>query len=55
MLRLYATNLSTEEIAAKLGIKASTIFVVMKHAESKLGVATRSEAIRAYLAVNHAQ
>lgn len=51
---MYAANLSTEENAAKLGIKASTIFVVMKHAKAKLGVATRSEAIRAYLAANQA-
>ncbi|WP_241519595.1 response regulator transcription factor [Bifidobacterium callitrichidarum] len=50
VLRLYAANFSTEEIAAKLGIKASTVFVVMKHAKTKLGVATRSEAIRAFLA-----
>ncbi|WP_236838399.1 helix-turn-helix domain-containing protein, partial [Bifidobacterium longum] len=54
VLRLYAANLSTEENAAKLGIKASTIFVVMKHAKAKLGVATRSEAIRAYLTANQA-
>ena len=51
---MYAATLSTEENAAKLGIKASTIFVVMKHAKAKLGVATRSEAIRAYLAANQA-
>ena len=54
MLRLYAANLGTEEIAAKLGIKASTVFVVMKHAKAKLGVDTRSEAIRVFLATHAA-
>ena len=54
VLRLYAANLGTEEIAAKLGIKASTVFVVMKHAKAKLGVDTRSEAIRVFLATHAA-
>lgn len=50
VLRLYSENFSTEEIAARLGIKASTVFVVMRHAKTKLGASTRSEAIRAFLA-----
>ncbi|WP_346427482.1 response regulator transcription factor [Bifidobacterium sp. SO4] len=50
VLRLYSENFSTEEIATKLGIKASTVFVVMKHAKTKLGASTRSEAIREFLA-----
>lgn len=54
VLRLYAANLGTEEIAAKLDIKASTVFVVMKHAKAKLGVDTRSEAIRVFLATHAA-
>ncbi|RSX54490.1 response regulator transcription factor [Bifidobacterium samirii] len=50
----YANNLDTEEIAALLGIRASTVFVVVRHAKAKLGVATRAEAVRAYLAGSRA-
>lgn len=49
VLRLYAANHTTEEIAAALGIKPSTVFVVTRHAKRKLGAATRAEAIRAFL------
>lgn len=49
VLRLYADRLSTEEIAQRLGIKASTVFVIMRHAKLKLGAHSREEAIRAFL------
>lgn len=49
VMQLYAANYSTEEIANKLGIKSSTVFVVVKHVKAKLGVTTRSEAIRIFL------
>ncbi|RSX53166.1 two-component response regulator [Bifidobacterium goeldii] len=52
VLRLYADRLTTQEIAEQLGIKASTVFVVMRHAKVKLGVNTRAEAIRAFLGLN---
>ena len=50
----YARNLDTEEIARRLGIRASTVFVVVRHAKVKLGVSTRAEAVRAYLAARRA-
>ncbi|MBW3078162.1 response regulator transcription factor [Bifidobacterium simiiventris] len=49
VMRLYATNHTTEEIAQRLGIKASTVFVVTRHAKRKLGASSRAEAIRILL------
>lgn len=54
MLDRYAANYSTVEIAQELGIKASTVFVVVGHAKTKLGATTRAEAIRIYLAAKRA-
>ncbi|MBW3093538.1 response regulator transcription factor [Bifidobacterium sp. 82T10] len=54
VLDRYAANRSTDEIAEELGIKTSTVFVVVGHAKAKLKAATRAEAIRIYLASRHA-
>ncbi|KFI52310.1 response regulator [Bifidobacterium biavatii] len=54
VLDRYAANRSTDEIARELGIKPSTVFVVVGHAKSKLKAATRAEAIRIYLASRRA-
>lgn len=54
VLDRYAANRSTVEIAQELGIKASTVFVVVGHAKTKLGATTRAEAIRIYLAAKRA-
>lgn len=49
VLERYARGLDTEEIAGELGIRPSTVFVVMRHARLKLGASSRTEAIRMFL------
>ncbi|MBT1173001.1 response regulator transcription factor [Bifidobacterium sp. MA2] len=49
VLELYARNLGTEEIADELGIRPSTVFVVLRRARLKLGASSRAEAIRLFL------
>ncbi|MBW3080606.1 response regulator transcription factor [Bifidobacterium saguinibicoloris] len=49
VLERYARNRSTEEIADELGIRPSTVFVVMRRARLKLGASSRAEAIRLFL------
>lgn len=48
VLELYARNRTTGEIAEELGIRPSTVFVVMRHARLKLGASSRAEAIRLF-------
>lgn len=49
VLELYARSLDTEEIAEELGIRPSTVFVVLRRARLKLGASSRAEAIRLFL------
>ncbi|MBT1180430.1 response regulator transcription factor [Bifidobacterium sp. CP2] len=49
VLERYARNLDTEEIAEELGIRPSTVFVVLRRARLKLGASSRAEAIRLFL------
>lgn len=46
VLKLYADNVSTQEIATQLGISINTIFTYTHRIMKKLGVNSRTEAIR---------